>query len=180
MIGTVLILGLLGGADNLQATAAIGVLPLQGARKHLLAAAFITCEIAAPLAGLGSGHLFLRCAGSAAPKIGPLMMLACGIGILLCAFRQEDSSSLLNEPKFFVGLPLVLSFDNFLIGAGISSLHYPVAISALLIGLVSAAMSCLGLYLGSWFRQFIPGRTEFAVGAYLCILAVRALSIGGA
>jgi putative Mn2+ efflux pump MntP len=77
-------------------------------------------------------------------------------------------------------VPVALSFDNLLAGAGISATHYPVIISALVIGLVSAAMSCIGLYLGAWVRRFLPGRMEFAVGAYLCLLAGRALSTGGA
>ena len=65
-------------------------------------------------------------------------------------------------------------------GAGISSLPYPIFVSALAIGLVSAAMSCIGLYLGAWIKRFVPGRTEFAVGAFLCVLAGRALLTGGA
>src|SRR6516165_6654768 len=99
MIGTVLCFGILAGVDNLKASSAIGLLPMCRARKHILAAAFTVCETTAPLAGLGLGHLLLRYAGGAAAKIGPLMMLACGIAILLSAFRQEDLSLLVNGPK---------------------------------------------------------------------------------
>jgi putative Mn2+ efflux pump MntP len=78
------------------------------------------------------------------------------------------------------GLPLSLSLDNLVGGAGISALHYPVLPAALLIGLVSAAMSCAGLYLGGWLRRLVQWRVapwflEPAVGAYLCLLAVRML-----
>jgi putative Mn2+ efflux pump MntP len=78
------------------------------------------------------------------------------------------------------GLPLSLSLDNLLGGAGISALGYPVVPAALLIGLVSAAMSCAGLYLGGWLRRLLQWRfaawcLEPAVGAYLCLLAVRML-----
>jgi|ERR1035438_2112549 hypothetical protein len=89
-------------------------------------------------------------------------------------------SNLVNGRRIVVGMPLALSFDNLLAGAGISSLHYPVVISAPTIGLVSALMSCIGLYLGASIRRFVPGRMEFAVGAYLCVLAGRSLSMGGA
>jgi putative Mn2+ efflux pump MntP len=108
------------------------------------------------------------------------MMLGCGIAVLLCALRREDLSSLVNGPKIVTGLPLALSFDNFFAGAGISSLHYPAVISALIIGLVSAAMSCIGLYLSAWIKRFVPSQVEFAAGAYLCLLAGRALLTGGA
>jgi len=78
------------------------------------------------------------------------------------------------------GLPLSLSLDNLLGGAGISALGYPMVPAALLIGLVSAAMSCAGLYFGGTLRRFFPERfvascLEPAVGAYLCLLAVRLL-----
>ena len=180
MLGTVLLLGILAGVDNLHACSAIGFLPIRRARKHLLAVAFTSCETISPLAGLALGHFVLRWASGAAANIGPLLMLACGIAVLLCGLRREDLSSLVNGPKIVVSLPLALSFDNFVAGAGISSLHYPAANSALLIGLVSAAMSCIGLYLGAWIKRFVPGQVECAAGAYLCLLAGRALLMGGA
>jgi putative Mn2+ efflux pump MntP len=179
MLGTVFFFGVLAGIDNLQTCSAIGLLPIRPARRHLFAFAFTACETISPLAGLALGHFLLRFAGGATAKIGPFMMFACGIAVLLCAIRRDDLSSLANGTKMVVGVPVALSFDNFFAGAGISSLHYPVVVSALLIGLVGAAMSCIGLYLGAWIRRFVPGRMEFAVGAYLCLLAGRALSVGG-
>lgn len=180
MLGTVVLFGILAGVDNLQACSAIGFLPIRRARKRHLAVAFTLFETLSPLAGLALGRFLLRCADGAAAKIGPFMMLVCGIAVLLCALRREDLSSLVNEPKIVAGLPLALSFDNFFAGAGISSLHYPAAISALVIGLVSAAMSCIGLYLGAWTKRFLPSQVEFGAGAYLCLLAGRALLMGGA
>jgi putative Mn2+ efflux pump MntP len=179
MFGTILIFGVLAGLDNLQTCSAIGLLPVRRARKHLLAVAFAGCETIAPLAGLVLGGFLLRCLGGAAASVGPFMMLTCGIAILFCAVRSVDLSGLVNDRKMVVGMPVALSFDNLLAGAGISSLHTPVVMSALLIGLVSAAMSCIGLYLGAWVRRFLPSRMEFAVGAYLCLLAGRALLMGG-
>lgn len=180
MLGSVFFFGILAGLDNLQTCSAIGFLPIHRARKRLLAIAFTGCESMAPLAGLALGHFLLRWASGAAARIGPFMMLACGIGVLICAVRQDDLRSIVNEPRMIVGVPVALSFDNLLAGAGISSIHYPVLLSALIIGLMSAAMSCMGLYLGAWVRRFVPSWLEFAVGGYLCILAGRALSMGGA
>ena len=180
MLGTVIFFGVLAGADNLQVCSAIGLLPIRGARKHLLALAFTSCETMAPLVGLALGRFLLWCAGGAAARIGPFMMLACGIVILFYAVRGEDLAGLVNGNKMMMGVPVALSFDNLLAGAGISSLHYPVVAAALLIGLVSAAMSCIGLYLGAWIRRFVPIRMEIAVGAYLCLLAGRALLVRGA
>src|ERR1039457_1387670 len=126
------------------------------------------------------GRFLLWCAGGAAARIGPFMMLACGLVSLFYAVRVEDLAGLVNGNKTMMGVPVALSFDNLLAGAVISSLHYPVVAAALLIGLVSAAMSCIGLYLGAWIRRFADRKMEFAVGAYLCLLAGRALLMGGA
>jgi manganese efflux pump family protein len=180
MLGTVVLFGVLAGVDNLQTCSAIGFLPIRRARKHLLAFSFTACESLAPMIGLAIGHFLLRCAGRAAAKIGPFAMLACGIAILLCALRQKDLTPLVNGPKIVFGLPVALSFDNLLAGAGISSLHYPAALSALLIGLTSAAMSCIGLYLGTWIKRFVPSHMEFVVGAYLCLLGGRGFLMGSA
>jgi putative Mn2+ efflux pump MntP len=71
------------------------------------------------------------------------------------------------------GLPLSLSLDNVLLGAGVSAAPGPALLSALGIGAISAAMSCIGLYCGGWLRQAVPERIELVAGAYLCMLAVR-------
>jgi putative Mn2+ efflux pump MntP len=181
----VLIFGVLAGLDNLQVCSGLGLLPIGRARKLLVAAAFAVCETLAPLAGLAAGHLALRLPAEVAAKAGPVILLACGIAVLLLAFRQEDVTNLVNRRAMLFGLPLSLSLDNLAAGVGLGAVHYPVVWSALLIGLVSGAMSCAGLYLGALLlgpslRRFVPGRLEYAVGAYLCLLAARMIFVHSA
>ncbi|HEY6343648.1 MAG TPA: manganese efflux pump [Bryobacteraceae bacterium] len=180
MLGAVLLFAILAGVDNLETCSAVGFLPIRRARKLLLALSFTICETVAPIVGLAVGHFFFAYAAAASARIGPCVMLTCGIAILFSAHRRVVLPSLVNGPGMIVGLPVALSFDNLLAGAGISSLRYPVAISALLIGLVSAAMSCIGLYLGAWVSRLVPRKMEFAVGLSLCFLAGRTLLMGGA
>jgi putative Mn2+ efflux pump MntP len=180
MLGAVLLFGVLAGVDNLQVCSSIGLLPIERRRRHLLAAAFSLCEIAAPLLGLLLGHLLLRSLEGAAAKAGPLLMLLCGGAVLLWDRLPGLSSRPVRSSSLLFGLPLSLSLDNLLGGAGISALHYPMIPAALLIGLVSASMSCAGLYLGAWLRRLVRWRVapwvlEPAVGVYLCLLAVRML-----
>ncbi|HEV3200132.1 MAG TPA: manganese efflux pump [Bryobacteraceae bacterium] len=184
MLGAVLVFGVLAGVDNLQVCSSIGLLPLDRRRRYLLAAAFSVCETAAPLVGLWLGHLLLGSLGGAAGKVGPLLMLVCGGAVLVGALVGPQGAKAVScnrtLPNLIFGLPLSLSFDNLLGGAGISALGYPMVPAALLIGLVSAAMSCAGLYLGGWLRRFVQRGfvawcLEPAVGAYLCLLAVRLL-----
>jgi putative Mn2+ efflux pump MntP len=179
MLGAVLFLGVLAGLDNFQVCSSLGLLPVRRRQKHLLALAFAACETAAPLAGLAAGNLLHSVLGSAAAKTGPIVLLVCGIAVFVLALRQEDVAELVNGRSMLFGLPLSLSLDNLLVGVGLGSIHYPVLLSALVIGLVSAAMSCTGLYLGNWLRRFVPKRADVVVGAYLCVLAVRMIFAEG-
>lgn len=83
-----------------------------------------------------------------------------------------------NHRALLLGLPLSLSVDNVIAGAAISFAGYPVVAAALIVGSISAAMACAGLYAGQRLRRFLPARIEVAIGAYLSVLALRAFFVG--
>jgi manganese efflux pump family protein len=182
MIGAVLVFGFLAGLDNLQVCSTLGLLPMNRARRHSLAAAFVLCETAAPLAGLLGGHAVLALAGSYARLAGPAMMICCGIAVLAWALRGEPENTAACGRMLF-GLPVTLSLDNVVAGFGISSLDCPAWIAALAVGLTGAAMSCIGLYGAAQLRariaRWLPGGMEAAAGGWLIILAARTLIAGG-
>jgi manganese efflux pump family protein len=175
VLGAIFLFGVLAGLDNLQVCSSIGLLPIRRARKHLYALAFSACETLSPLAGLAIGAELLRLTNGAVAKAGPVMLLACGAAVVVLALRDDDVSAFVNGRGLLFGLPLSLSFDNLLAGVGLGAIHFPIVTSALVIGLVSAAMSCIGLYFGAAVRRFVPKRAEVIVGAYLCLLGVRML-----
>jgi putative Mn2+ efflux pump MntP len=171
----ILIFGLLAGLDNLQVCSSLGLLPVRRGRLHLLAAAFAAGEILGALLGLLFGRGLIALLGETASSLAPFAMLGCGCAVMYLAFRRdrEDLEQLVNHRALVLGLPLSLSLDNVIAGAGISFSTYPLMTSALVIGVISASMSCMGLYLGSWIRRFLPERIELVVGVYLCFLAAR-------
>lgn len=175
MLGAVIFLGVAAGVDNLQVCSSLGLLPLQRARKHQLALAFSACETLAPLLGLVAGHLLVTAFGPMAAKAGPVAVLLCGIGVIVFALRDRDVAGLANSRGLLGGLPVSLSLDNLLTGVGLGSMQSPVLLSALVIGTISAAMSCIGLYFGSWLRRFVPDRSEVLAGLFLCIIGARML-----
>jgi putative Mn2+ efflux pump MntP len=178
MIATILLFGVLAGLDNLQVCSSLGLLPMSTARRRNLAAAFSLCETGAPLAGLLVGHAVLSLMGAYADVLGPAMTICCGLAVLVAALRGEPDNEGAGGRLLF-GLPLSLSLDNVAAGLGISALNCPVWLAALAIGLISAGMSCIGLYGASairkWMGRAMPARTGVAVGGYLCVLAVRML-----
>jgi putative Mn2+ efflux pump MntP len=177
MTAPVLLLGVLAGLDNLQVCSSVGMLPLRRERRHLLAAAFSFCEIIAPLVGLVLGQFILSMLRPLSGKAGPIMILVCGGVVLLRALRQRDVNG--EESRLLFGLPFSLSLDNLTVGAGISAVASPDLSPALLIGAISAAMSCAGIYFGAWLRRLVPDRMELVAGSYLCLLAVRMLMADG-
>jgi manganese efflux pump family protein len=180
MIATILIFGFLAGLDNLKVCSSVGLLPISRSRMRILAAGFILCETAAPLAGLLAGHAVLKLIEPFARIAGPLMTVICGAAVFAVGLRGERDS-LTGDSRLLFGLPLSLSLDNLVAGAGISPLPCPVWAAALLIGLISGGMSCAGLYgaarLRDLFRRIVPARADLLTGAYLCVLALRMLLV---
>lgn len=172
-----LIFGLLAGLDNLQVCSSLGMLPLQRRRLHFLAAAFCASEIGGAVLGLLLGRSLLSMLDPVAEQLAPIVMLGCGAAVLYLALRRDepDLAALANHRALLLGVPISLSLDNVIAGAAISFSGHSIVQAALVIGTISAAMSCLGLYLGNWLRHLLPKRIELAVGAYLCFLAVRSL-----
>lgn len=178
-----IIFGLLVGLDNLQAGAALAMLPMQRRRVHQMAIAFCVSEIGGALLGLMLGHALLNLIAPTAEWLAPAAMLLCGVVVLFLAIRRgdEDSarlSTLVNQPALLLGLPLTLSLDNVIAGTAIGVAGYSLLSSALIVGSLSAAMACTGLYAGNFLRRFLPERIELAVGAYLSVLAIRGFWMG--
>lgn len=171
----VILFGIVAGLDNLQASTSLGLLPMQRKRMHMLAMAFCACELAGAILGLLLGHGLTAMLGPIASSIAPFVMLACGIAILWLAYRSESKGlpEFVNHQAFLFGLPLALSLDNVIAGAGVSFSSAPVLTSAIIIGVISAGMACFGLYFANWIRNFLPKRVELLAGAYMCFLAVR-------
>jgi manganese efflux pump family protein len=179
-LGSLLVLGLLVGLDNLQVGAALGLVRMRARRRWAFAGAFALAETAMPLLGLAAGRGVARAAGPAANAVGIAVLAATGAVILALALRGEEAAAVVDRPFALVLLPLSLSFDNLFAGLGLGSLGYPVAASALTIGAVSGGLCALGLFAGGGLRRWVPERAELLSGVYLLALAAARLFAGGA
>lgn len=168
-----LLLGVLAGIDNLQVAAAMSVAPIARTRRMLLLAAFATCEIASPLIGVTLAHFLRTRFDVAFDGIGPFVVIACGVTILVLALREkdEDAEAIVNSRWTLIGVPLSLSLDNLLIGVSATTLGYPLALAALVIGATSATLCAIGVIAGARISRLIPGRAEVVSGVALIIIA---------
>lgn len=166
------LLGVLAGIDNLQVAAAIGVAPLERARRTLLLLAFAACEIASPLIGVFLAHALETRYGISFDGIGPFVVVACGVAIVWRALRQDDDvGSLVYSRWTLIGLPISLSFDNLLIGVSAATLGHPPALAALIVGGISATLCASGILAGGWISRLVPQRAELLSGCALILVA---------
>jgi putative Mn2+ efflux pump MntP len=180
MILLALFAGVLAGLDNLQVCASLGLLPLSGRIRARLALAFSACEITAPMAGILIGQVALSMVGPSARIAGPAISVVCGAAVLFSACGRGAAFEADARPLF--GLPFSLCLDNLALGFGISPLAHPLWVSPLIIGLMSAAMSCVGLYAAALLRPRLPSLVRanmgFVVGGLLCALGVKSMLAG--
>lgn len=169
----ILLFGVMAGLDNFQAACALGMLPLSRARKLALGASFGLCESGSSLAGLLLGQFF-RTHFFAGKLAGPIALLISGGTILYWSLAERELEDVAGG-WMILGLPLSLSLDNLVGGAGLGASGFPPLLSAAIIGVVCSILSFAGLFLGSRGRLLAPRRAGTIAGAWLMVIAVLSL-----
>jgi manganese efflux pump family protein len=171
-MGTIILFGVLAGLDNLQVAPALALMRMRAKHRLMMALAFGLFESAMPLIGLSIGYLFQKTLEPVIDGIGPLVLIVCGALIICMALKEKDTSNIVNSRWVILGLPFSLSLDNLVAGLGLGAAGYPVIVSALVTGMISAAMCLIAIFFGDLARRWIPGNIEVVSGAYLVILAI--------
>jgi putative Mn2+ efflux pump MntP len=71
-----------------------------------------------------------------------------------------------------LGLPLSLSLDNLVAGTTLGMLGFPMLISVVIIGAMSALFAVVGLRLGTTAVKLLPVRAELIGGVVLICIAI--------
>jgi putative Mn2+ efflux pump MntP len=167
-----LALALLLGLDSLRASATLASAGVT--RPVRLALAFGLCDAAAPLAGLAAGRSLLDPLTRLLDGFGLIILVGCAVYALLAIRRADPGSP--REPWAIVGgVPLSLSLDNLVVGAGLGVYGFPIVVSALLLGATSALLSVTGFAVGQAVARRLPP-TELP-GAALVLLLVVSLGV---
>ena len=157
------------GLDNLQVAASLGLTRMDVRRKYMLALMFGLFEGLMPLLGVWLGAAMFRQIPNL-EWLGALLLAACGLLILTTSLKTGEARRN-HSPWLVLLLPAFLSLDNLLAGAGFGALGYPLAATALTIGLVSSCMCLAGMFLTHQLRNSLPRWVEPLSGAYLMALA---------
>jgi putative Mn2+ efflux pump MntP len=124
-----------------------------------------------PLVGLLIGREIGESVGNVADWVGGAALGGYGLYLVISALRNPEPDEL-DHPWALFGIPLTLSLDNLLAGASLGILGLSPWFSAGIFGVITAAMSLIGLQLGRAAARFIRIRSDLVSGITLIIAAV--------
>jgi len=158
--------------DNFRSSVALGTVPFGLRRAVQVALVFGFWDTVAPLVGGLLGRYFGDVVGTVAEYIGPAVLGAYGVYLLVGVVRNPEPDEVDHPWVTLFGLPLALSVDNLIAGAGLGLLGFSPVVPAIGFGLVTAIMSFAGLCLGRAAVRVIPVRADLLSGISLVGAAV--------
>jgi putative Mn2+ efflux pump MntP len=184
MLATLLLVGASLGLDNFAAAIAIGISGVDRRLRTRVALVFGTFEAGMPIVGLLIGRGLSNHLGSSAHLVGGGLLIAAGAEGAIQSWRASRASDMESEVETFaavrpvrlVVLAAALSIDNLIVGFALGADRAPLALSVVVIGLVSVGMSLVGLELGARLSQRI-GRYSELFGAAMLVLVGVALAV---
>ena len=171
MLVELLVLGFTLSLDNFRASIALGTLPFSHGRAVQIALTFGLWDGLAPLAGGLLGTYLGEAIEPIADYVGPAVMGAYGLYLLVHALRTAAPEEL-DHPWALFGIPLSLSLDNLIAGTSLGLLGVSPLLSAAVFAAITALMSFVGLRLGRAVGRLIPIRADLVSGIALVIMAV--------
>jgi putative Mn2+ efflux pump MntP len=168
----VLALGFFLSLDNFRSSIAIGTIPFGFRRALQIATIFGIWDGLAPLVGGVLGHYVGKMIGPIAEYVGPALLGIYGLYILFGALRKPAPDEIDQPWVTLFGMPLSLSVDNLLAGAGLGLLGFSPLIPAVVFGAMTAVMSLVGLCIGRFAARLIPIRSDIVSGISLVAAAI--------
>ena len=169
---TLLLLGFTLGLDSFRVSLVLGTLKPRPMQQAQIAVAFGLCDGLAPLAGLYLGQTLVQYAGVWVEHLGPAVICAYGIYVIYVARRYAGRETMDGDRWIVLGLPLSLSLDNLVAGAGLGMIGFPVLLSVVVIGAMSGLMALAGLRFGSAAVKRLGIKSELVSGIALVLIAI--------
>ena len=158
--------------DNFRSSIALGTVPFSFGRAIQIALVFGFWDAVAPLVGGEIGSYFGDEIGDVAEYVGPVLMGAYGLYLLVGAIRNPEPDEVDHPWVTLFGMPLALSVDNLLAGTGLGLLGFSPVIPAVIFGVATVVMSFVGLLVGRAAARVIPIRSDLLSGVSLITAAI--------
>ena len=172
---TLVVLGIVIGANNLSAALALGALG-HGRHRGRIVTVFAVFEFSVPLVGTLLGQRLAASISDAFPWLGAVLLIGLGVAVLVSVLRRghtdERLSRLATSWQGLVLLGAGLSADNLVIGFSLGLAEIPPLALAATIVVFSSAFTFIGVTVGNDLRRHWERRTEIAAGLLLIALGV--------
>jgi manganese efflux pump family protein len=134
-----------------------------------VALAFGVFEPGMPIVGLLLGRALAHALGSRAHVIGGVLLIATGAFTAAQAIRTTDASpsALDLRGTRLLLLAAGLSIDNLIVGFALGAYDVPIVLAVIVIGVVSVAMSVVGLEVGDRLGPRLEHNSELLAGIVL-------------
>ncbi len=166
------------GLSNLAASIAIGIAGVNRQLRTRVALAFGLFEAGMPIVGLLLGREVAHALGSRAHIIGGALLIATGAFTVVQAIRTTNASrSALALPAGrLLLLAASLSIDNLIVGFALGAYDVPIVLAVITIGVVSVALSLVGLELGERLGARVERHSELLAGLVLVCVGIAITS----
>jgi putative Mn2+ efflux pump MntP len=172
MLPSLLTTGLLLGVDSFLVCFAVAALLERSAERRRLALAFGICDGLASLIGSVVGVDRLRSALDWSEWLGPAAVAGYGLYVLYVAWRcrrlAKDTDT---TGRLVFVLPICLSLDNLVIGAGSGASAASPFLVASTFGVMSGGLALLGIWVGSDLKSRSRERAMWLGGVLLILVA---------
>jgi putative Mn2+ efflux pump MntP len=167
------------GLSNFAGAIGIGLSGIDARTRLRVGIAFGLFEALMPIAGLLLGQAVAGYLGHIAKYVGSTILILTGIYTIWQGRRvskeQKEPTEL--QTHRLVVTALALSIDNLAVGFALAVYRIPIVLAAATMGVISVALSLVGLELGSRLGTRVEAWSEELGGAVL-ILVGLALAIG--
>jgi manganese efflux pump family protein len=162
------------GMNNFGAAIAIGLSGVDRRLRLRIALSFGLFEAGMPIVGLLIGHRAASTLGSHADLIAGLLVIATGLYSLFSALRGElQPIAAASQPTGRLLITgFALSVDNLVVGFALGAYDVSFVVAALVIGVVSIAMSLAGLELGARLGEHVQRGSDLLAGVILIVVGI--------
>ncbi len=164
------------GLSNFAAAIGIGTGGVDHRVRLRVALVFGLFEAGMPILGLFLGQRFATALGKTAHWVGGTLLIAMGLYGLIRSIRSADAGDAaqfrsVSKSRLLLS-GFALSIDNLVIGFALGTYQVAILTGAVVIGLVSVALSMIGLELGARIGKWSGPRSEQLGGLILISVGV--------
>ena len=175
--GEILLLALALGADAFSVGAAVGLRHRGPRQVFRLAWHFGLFQALMPLAGAAAGSAVLEQIAAFDHWVVFALLAFVGGRMIFQSFGEKERRDRADPTRGWslVGLSLAVSIDALAAGFTLAVERAPLLLSVILIGVVAAALTVVGMLLAGRVRRLVGRRCEAFAGVVLIGLGVRVL-----